>query len=80
MASRLADGHALLQHDQRRAGLRFVKDGKIIRMTPIDFGDDDPPPWTIGRAGSTHPPRKTRWRPWAQRQSIVPATIGSSIR
>ena len=24
-----------------------VKDGKIVRMTPIDFDDSDPQPWTI---------------------------------
>ena len=30
----------------------YVKDGKIVRMTPIDFGDDDPPPWTIEARGA----------------------------
>src|SRR5262249_9616723 len=24
----------------------YVRDGKIVRMTPIDFNDDDPQPWT----------------------------------
>ena len=25
----------------------YVKDGKIVRMTPITFDDRDPQPWTI---------------------------------
>src|SRR6185503_8791816 len=25
----------------------YVKDGKIVRMTPIEFDDNDPQPWTI---------------------------------
>jgi trimethylamine-N-oxide reductase (cytochrome c) len=38
----------------------YVKDGKILRITPIEFGDDDPEPWTIEAHGKTFtPPRKT---------------------
>src|SRR2546430_15958159 len=28
-------------------GFVYVKDGKIVRMTPIDFDDDEPLAWTI---------------------------------
>jgi trimethylamine-N-oxide reductase (cytochrome c) len=38
----------------------YVKDDKIIRITPIDFDDDDPQPWTIKARGREFtPPRKT---------------------
>lgn len=38
----------------------YVKDGKIIRITPIDFDDDDAPSWSIKARGKTFtPPRKT---------------------
>jgi len=37
----------------------YVKGDKIIRITPIDFGDDDPEPWTIEARGKRFtPPRK----------------------
>nr|MBC8507160.1 molybdopterin-dependent oxidoreductase [Chloroflexota bacterium] len=37
----------------------YVKDDKIIRITPIEFGDDDPEPWTIEARGRKFtPPRK----------------------
>ena len=50
-----------------------VKDDKIIRMTPIDFGDDDPQPWTIKARGiELTPPRKTTLAPHGQNaKSIV---------
>ena len=50
-----------------------VKDDKIVRMTPIDFGDDDPGPWTIKARGVDHtPPRKTTLAPHGQNaKSIV---------
>jgi trimethylamine-N-oxide reductase (cytochrome c) len=39
----------------------YVKDGKIIRITPIDFDDKDALPWTIKARGRTFtPPRRTR--------------------
>ena len=38
----------------------YVKDDRIIRVTPIEFDDDDAPPWTIeARGRSFTPPRKT---------------------
>ncbi len=50
-----------------------VKDGKILRMTPLEFGDDDPPPWTIEARGMKFtPPRKTTLAPHGQNaKSIV---------
>jgi len=42
----------------------YVKDGKIVRMTPIEFGDDDAPPWTIEARGMRFtPPRQTTAAP-----------------
>ena len=41
-----------------------VKDGKILRITPIEFDDEDAPPWTIeARGKSFTPPRKTTISP-----------------
>ncbi len=38
----------------------YVKDGKILRITPIEFDQDDASPWTItARGRSFTPPRKT---------------------
>lgn len=38
----------------------YVKDGKIIRITPMEFDDDDAPSWTIEARGKKFtPPRKT---------------------
>ena len=38
----------------------YVKDGKIIRTTPMDLGDDDPEGFTIRARGKTFkPPRRT---------------------
>jgi molybdopterin guanine dinucleotide-containing S/N-oxide reductase-like protein len=50
-----------------------VKDGRIIRMTPIDFDDNDPMPWTIEARGlKLTPPRKTTLAPHGQNaKSIV---------
>ena len=42
----------------------YVRDGKIVRTTPIVFGDDDAPPYTIKARGKTFtPPRKTSLSP-----------------
>ena len=42
----------------------YVKDGKILRMTPITFTEDDPEPWTIEAHGKKFtPPRKTSLAP-----------------
>ncbi|MBT3992026.1 MAG: molybdopterin-dependent oxidoreductase [Rhodospirillaceae bacterium] len=44
----------------------YVKDGKILRMTPIEFDDSDPEGWTIEARGKTFkPPRKTTLAPHA---------------
>src|ERR1035441_2490636 len=50
-----------------------VKDDKIVRMTPIDFDDSDPQPWTIKAHGLAFtPPRKTTLAPHGQNaKSIV---------
>lgn len=38
----------------------YVKDGRIVRVTPIDFDDEDPQPWRIEARGKVlSPPRKT---------------------
>ena len=38
----------------------YVKDGKIVRLTPIDFDDQDAQPWSIEARGKTFtPPRRT---------------------
>ena len=43
----------------------YVKDGKILRITPIDFDDEDAKPWTIKARGKTFtPPRKTTLMPF----------------
>ena len=42
----------------------YVKDDKIIRITPIEFNDSDAEPWTIkARGRSFTPPRKTTISP-----------------
>ena len=38
----------------------YVRDGRILRITPIEFDEDDAEPWTIeARGRSFSPPRKT---------------------
>jgi molybdopterin guanine dinucleotide-containing S/N-oxide reductase-like protein len=45
----------------------YVKDGKIIRITPIDFTGEDAPSWTIkARGRSFTPPRRTTLMPYSQ--------------
>jgi len=42
----------------------YEKDGKIVRLTPIDFDDDDAGTWTIEARGKKFtPPRKTSISP-----------------
>jgi trimethylamine-N-oxide reductase (cytochrome c) len=42
----------------------YVKDGKVVRITPIEFTDEDAPSWTITARGKTFtPPRKTSLAP-----------------
>ncbi len=43
----------------------YVKDNKIIRITPIEFDDGDPDSWTIRARGKEFtPPRKTTVNPY----------------
>ena len=45
----------------------YVKDGKIVRMTPIDLADDDGASFTIEAKGQKYtPPRKTTLAPHGQ--------------
>ena len=45
----------------------YVRDGKIVRITPIDFDAKDAPPWTINARGrSFTPPRRTTISPYTQ--------------
>ena len=46
----------------------YVKDGKIIRMTPIDFDEEDAKPWTIKARGQEFTPPK--------RATVAPYTVG----
>ena len=42
----------------------YVKDGKILRLTPIDFDHEDAQPWTIEARGRRFtPPRRTTLAP-----------------
>jgi len=36
----------------------YVRDGKIVRLTPIDFDQDDAPSWTIRARGRNFTPRR----------------------
>lgn len=50
----------------------YVKDGKIIRMTPIDLADDDGASWTIEARGlRLTPPRKTTLAPHGQNAKSI---------
>ncbi|MGZ9106992.1 MAG: molybdopterin-dependent oxidoreductase, partial [Rhodoplanes sp.] len=50
----------------------YVKDGRIIRTTPIAFDDADPPPWTIEARGQKFtPPRKTTLAPHGQNSKSI---------
>ncbi len=45
----------------------YVKDGKIIRITPMEFDKSDAMPWTIKARGKTFtPPHKTTIAPYGQ--------------
>ena len=44
----------------------YVRDGKILRVTPIDFDAKDARPWTIAARGKSFtPPRKTTIMPFS---------------
>jgi trimethylamine-N-oxide reductase (cytochrome c) len=50
----------------------YVKDGRIIRTTPIEFDDSDPRPWTIEARGmKLTPPRKTSLAPHGQNSKAM---------
>ena len=50
----------------------YVKDGKILRITPIDFDESDAQPWTIEARGQKFtPPRKTSLAPHGQNYKSV---------
>jgi len=50
----------------------YVKDGKIVRMTPIEFTDEDAPSWTIKARGRAFtPPRKATIAPHTQCQKTT---------
>ena len=43
----------------------YVRDGKIIRVTPIDFDEEDAEPWTItARGQKLTPPKRTTAAPY----------------
>ncbi|HVN96363.1 MAG TPA: molybdopterin-dependent oxidoreductase [Syntrophorhabdaceae bacterium] len=44
----------------------YVKEGRIVRITPIEFDDKDAPPWSVNARGRTFtPPRRTTISPHA---------------
>ncbi len=50
----------------------YVKDGKIVRTTLIDFDETDPQPWTIEAKGvKLTPPRKTTLAPHGQNSKAI---------
>jgi trimethylamine-N-oxide reductase (cytochrome c) len=50
----------------------YVKDGKIVRITPIDFDDTDTQPWTIEARGlKLTPPRRTTLAPHGQNYKSI---------
>jgi molybdopterin guanine dinucleotide-containing S/N-oxide reductase-like protein len=50
----------------------YVKDGKIVRITPIDFDEADAKPWTIKARGLEFtPPRRTTLAPHGQNYKSV---------
>ena len=60
-------GNGVMRYTQMTNGgpvFAYVKEGKIIRITPIEFDDNDPQPWTISARGQNFtPPRKTTLAP-----------------
>ena len=50
----------------------YVKDKRIVRITPIDFAEADPEPWTIrARGHDWTPPRRTTLAPHGQNYKSV---------
>jgi trimethylamine-N-oxide reductase (cytochrome c) len=61
-------GHGVRRYTNNTNGGRFrlVRDGRIIRVTPIEFDGRDPAPWTIeARGRKLTPPRKGSLAPYA---------------
>jgi trimethylamine-N-oxide reductase (cytochrome c) len=60
-------GHGEIRYTNHTNGgpvFVYVKDHKIVRLTPIDFTDDDAGTWTIeARGAKFSPPRKTSLAP-----------------
>jgi trimethylamine-N-oxide reductase (cytochrome c) len=60
-------GHGEIRYTNHTNGgpvFVYTKDGKIVRLTPIDFTDDDAGTWTIeARGRKFSPPRKTSLAP-----------------
>ena len=45
----------------------YVQDGRVIRVTPIEFDSTDAASWVIQARGRTFsPPRRTTVAPWIQ--------------
>ncbi len=50
----------------------YVKDGKIVRMTPIELDEEDAESWTIRAKGKKFtPPRRTTVAPYAFWKSLI---------
>ena len=64
---RLADGSTRYTNNTNGGPLFvYVKDGRIVRMTPIELDDEDAPPWEIEARGRRFsPPRQTTLSPHA---------------
>ena len=55
-----------------------VKDGKIVRIVPMELGDEDPDPWTIEARGRKFtPPKQTTMAPYT---TAIKSTIYSKDR
>src|SRR5262249_13312870 len=73
IGSKLADG-TMRYCNMTNGGPVFVyvKDGKIVRMTPIDLADGDGASWTIEARGlKLTPPRKTTLAPHGQNATSI---------
>ena len=65
-AGRRVQGDVVRYTNNTNGGPVFVdvKDGRILRITPLEFGPDDAKPWTIkARGRSFSPPHKTTLSP-----------------
>lgn len=64
---RLADGSTRYTNNTNGGPLFvYVKDGRIVRMTPIELDEEDAPPWEIEARGRRFsPPRQTTVSPHA---------------